>query len=65
MSACAAIPLADLAKLLGQMNLITLTLSFKRNMYRVVHLFGQLGWVDFDFGCSTLCLVLLGLMGSW
>ena len=24
-----------------------------------------LGWVDFDFGCSTFCLVLLRLMGSW
>ena len=22
-------------------------------------------WVDNDFGCSTLCLVLPGLMGSW
>ena len=21
-------------------------------------------WVDFDFGCSTCCLVLLGLMGN-
>ena len=25
----------------------------------------NLGWVDFDFGCSTLCLVLPGLMGNW
>ena len=31
-------------------------------MYRLVHL---LGWIDFDFGYSTFCLVLLGLMGSW
>ena len=33
--------------------------------YRAVHLLGGLGWVDFDFGCSTLCLVLTGLMGNW
>ena len=26
---------------------------------------GNLGWVDFDFSCSTLCLVLLGLTGNW
>ena len=25
----------------------------------------RLGWVDFDLSCSTLCLVLLGLMGNW
>ena len=25
----------------------------------------NLGWVDFHFGCSTLCLVLPGLMGNW
>ena len=23
------------------------------------------GWVDSDLGCSTLCLVLLGLLGNW
>ena len=34
-------------------------------LYRVAHLLANLGWVDFDFGCSTLCLVLLGLMGNW
>ena len=33
--------------------------------YREVHLLANLGWVDFDFGCSTLCLVLPGLMGYW
>ena len=33
--------------------------------YREVHLLADLGWVDFDCGCSTFCLVLLGLMGSW
>ena len=33
--------------------------------YREVHLLADLGWVNFDFGSSTFCLVLLGLMGSW
>ena len=33
-------------------------------MYREVHLLADMGWVDFDFGSSTFCLVLLGLMGS-
>ena len=33
--------------------------------YRVTHVLANLGWVDLDFGCSTLCLVLLGLMGNW
>ena len=28
--------------------------------YRVTHLLANLGLVDFDFGCSTLCL-----MGNW
>ena len=26
---------------------------------------GLVGWFDLDFVCSTLCLVLLGLMGNW
>ena len=34
-------------------------------LYREGHLLGQLRWVDFDFGCSILCLVLLRLMGNW
>ena len=34
-------------------------------MYRVAHLLANLGCVDFDFGCSTFCLVLPGLMGLW
>ena len=29
-------------------------------MYRVIHLLANLGWVDFDFHCSTLCLVVPG-----
>ena len=33
--------------------------------YRVTHLLVNLGWVDFDFGCSILCLVLPGRMGNW
>ena len=24
-----------------------------------------LGWVDFNFECSTVCLILPGLMGIW
>ena len=34
-------------------------------LYRVAHLLANLGWVDFDFGCSTLCLFLPGLMRNW
>ena len=34
-------------------------------LYRVTHLLANLGWVDIDFGCSTLCLILPGLMGNW
>ena len=30
--------------------------------YRVAHHVSDLGWVDLDFGCSTVCLILLGLM---
>ena len=32
------------------------------SFYRVAHLVGYQGWVDFDFGYSTFSLVLLGLM---
>ena len=34
-------------------------------LYRVTHLMVHSGWVDFDYGCSTLCLVLPGLLGNW
>ena len=30
--------------------------------YMVTHFMENLGWVDFDFACSTLCLVLPGKM---
>ena len=33
--------------------------------YRVFHLLWDLGWDDFDFSCSTVCPVLLGLMEIW
>ena len=29
----------------------------------MTHILANLGWVDFDFGCSTLSLVLSGLIG--
>ena len=32
--------------------------------YRVTHLLANHGWVDFDLGCSSPCLVLPGLMGN-
>ena len=32
---------------------------------RVGHLVGQLGWLNFDLGCPTICPVLLRLMGNW
>ena len=31
----------------------------------VFHQLEDLGWVDFDCVSSTVCLVLLGLMGIW
>ena len=30
-------------------------------MYREAHLLENLSWIDSDFGCSNLCLVLPGL----
>ena len=33
--------------------------------YRVRHPLGWLVWVCVYFSCSTLCLLLLGLMGNW
>ena len=34
-------------------------------MYRVTHLLANLGWVVMDFDCSTVCPILLGLVGIW
>ena len=39
--------------------------SFPLRLYRVTHLLVNLGWVDFNFGCYTLCLVLPGPMRNW
>ena len=33
--------------------------------YRVTHLLANLGWVDLDFDCSTVCPILLGLVWIW
>ena len=33
--------------------------------YRVTLVVAHLGWVNYDFGHSTVCLVLLGQMGIW
>ena len=30
-----------------------------------MHLLVNLGWVDLDFDCPTVCLILLGLVGIW
>ena len=30
--------------------------------YRVSQKVWDLGWVDLDFGCYTICLILFGLM---
>ena len=48
----------------------TLCRSFSNNMpaaelYRVFHQLVDLGLVDFKFSSSTVCLVLLKLMGIW
>ena len=32
-------------------------------LYRVAHLIADLGWVELDLECSTVCPILLGLMG--
>ena len=34
-------------------------------LYTGTHLLANLSWIVFDFGCSTLSLVLPGLMGNW
>ena len=34
-------------------------------IYRVAHLVADLGWLDLDFECSTVCPILPGLMGIW
>ena len=44
---------------------ILVTFSVVHYNYRMTHLLAILGWVDFNFGSSTLCLVLPGLMGNW
>ena len=33
--------------------------------YRVAHLVADLGWVDLDFECYTVCPILPGLIGIW
>ena len=33
--------------------------------YRVIPLPQDLGWVDLDFGCSTVCPILPRLIGIW
>ena len=40
-------------------------LIISHSHYRVIHLLCDLGWVEFDISCSTVCPVLLGLMGIW
>ena len=32
---------------------------------RVTHLLANLGWVDLDLDCSTVCPILHGLVGIW
>ena len=34
--------------------------SWSLDKYRVVHLLWDLGWVDMDVGCYTVCQILLG-----
>ena len=36
-----------------------------RDQYRVSHLVVHLDWVDLKFECSTVCLILPGLVGIW
>ena len=38
--------------------------SSTRYVYSVAHLVADHGWVDLDLECSTVCLILLGLMES-
>ena len=37
-------------------------ISFLISLYRVTQQVTDLGWVEFDFGFSTVCPILLGLM---
>ena len=34
-------------------------------MFRASHVLVDLGWVDLDLECSTVCQILLWLMGIW
>ena len=34
-------------------------------LYRVTMVVGDMGWVDYDFGQSTICRVLPRQMGDW
>ena len=40
-------------------------LLFPFALYRVAHLVADLGWVDLDIECSTVCPILPKLMGIW
>ena len=37
----------------------------RAHLYRVTLVVEYLGWVDYDSGHSSVCLVLLGQMGIW
>ena len=37
--------------------------SQQSQKYREVYLLGDLGWIDFDLGCSTVCPIGLGQVG--
>ena len=51
--------------LCNKLRQVTIDYYTKRDYYKVTHLLLNLGWVDLDFDCSTVCLILLGLVGIW
>ena len=57
------------SKLNGVIFKVTLSPTDKNvnrsRLYRVTHLLANLGWVDLDFDCSTVCPILLGLVWIW
>ena len=46
-------------------NLSNMYKPYSLTKYRVTKVVGDMGWVDFDFGCYTVFPILLGQMGIW
>ena len=63
---CVIVRGRDCQKVGGGMSDMQTNAPPERVEYRVAHLVANLGWVDLDFECSTVCKKnLLVLMGTW